>query len=39
VDLINLVDDVAQEIAVDHPVDGAFEHFGYDVPAVPVRAL
>ena len=39
VDVVDLVDDVAQEVAVDHPVDGAFEHLGDDVAAVAVGAL
>ena len=39
-DAVDLVDDVAQQVAVDHPVDRAFEDRGDDVaPVAAVGAL
>jgi hypothetical protein len=37
VDAIDLVDDVPQQVAVDHAVDGALEHRGHHVP--PIAAI
>ena len=39
VNLVHFVDHIAQEVAVDHAVDGALENLGDHIAAVAVRAL
>ena len=36
---VHFIHHIPQQIAIDHPVDGAFEDLGDDIPAVAVGAL